>query len=267
LRRRDRAAGTHARPGRQRAHCRVRSVEEPADQQPRAPAREEPVRARLHPRARVEPGKGARPLPRGRDPPRHQDRRRRIRHLPGAHGCRCAARGPDVLLASQSHGAHAAAVGPDGDRLEMTPRIVDGGRLQALILCALCLCGYVPGTYAQAPNWPSEFPPRPLAARTVNFPSYQIQTLPNGLQVIAVLHHEQPAVSIRLLVRAGSAADPKGKTGLAHVTASLLDQGTATQSASQFNDAIDFIGGSVNTGAGSDLTYANMVVMKDSFDS
>src|SRR5206468_3146271 len=74
-------------------------------------------------------------------------------------------------------------------------------------------------------------------------------------------------VSIRLLVRAGSASDPKGKTGLAHVTASLLDQGTATQSASQFNDAIDFIGGAAATGAGSDLTFANMIVMKDGFDS
>ena len=134
-------------------------------------------------------------------------------------------------------------------------------------LCALCLCGSVPIVLAQAPNWPNEFPPRPLPARNVNFPPYQIQTLLNGLQVIAVLHHEQPAVSMRLLFRAGSAADPKGKTGLAHVTASLLDQGTSTTSASQFNDAIDFIGGAVNAGAGSDLSFANMVVMKDSFDS
>jgi zinc protease len=134
-------------------------------------------------------------------------------------------------------------------------------------LCALCLCGFVRGSFAQAPNWPAEFPPRPQPARNVNFPPYEMQTLPNGLQVIAVLHHEQPAVSMRMLIRAGSAADPKAKTGLAHLTAALLDQGTTTQSASEFNDAIDFIGGAVTTGAGSDLSFANMVVMKDSFDS
>src|SRR6516162_6853289 len=134
-------------------------------------------------------------------------------------------------------------------------------------LSAVCLCGYVRDSFAQAPNWPSEFPPRPLSARNVSFPPYQMQTLPNGLQVIAVLHHEQPAVSMRMLIRAGSAADPAAKTGLAHLTASLLDQGTGTQSASEFNDAIDFIGGSVSAGAGSDLSYANMVVMKDSFDT
>jgi len=143
--------------------------------------------------------------------------------------------------------------------------------LKKIALCvslsSLCLCGFVRVVSAQAHNWPNEFPPRPLPARNVNFPPYQMQTLPNGLQVIAVLHHEQPTVSIRLLVRAGSAADPQAKTGLAHLTAALLDQGTTTQSASQFNDAIDFIGGAVNAGAGSDLSYANMVVMKDSFDS
>ena len=143
--------------------------------------------------------------------------------------------------------------------------------LKKIALCvslsALCLCGFVRFSFAQAPNWPSEFPPRPLAARNVSFPPYQMQTLPNGLQVVAVLHHEQPAVSMRLLIRTGSAADPKAKTGLAHLTSALLDQGTTTQSASQFNDAIDFIGGAVSTGAASDLSYANMVVMKDSFDS
>jgi zinc protease len=118
---------------------------------------------------------------------------------------------------------------------------------------------------AQTRPWPSERPPRPLAARDVKFPPYQIQTLPNGLQVVAVLHHEQPAVSMRLLIRAGSASDPKGKLGLVHELASLLDQGTETKSASDLADAIDFIGGAMGTGAATDLTHLNMVVMKDSF--
>ena len=104
-------------------------------------------------------------------------------------------------------------------------------------------------------------------ARDVSFPPYEMQTLPNGLQVVAVLHHEQPVVSMRMLVRAGSALDPKGKLGLAHLAASLLDQGTTTKSAQEMNDAIDFIGGEMGAGAGTDLTFVNMVVMKDSFDT
>ena len=73
--------------------------------------------------------------------------------------------------------------------------------------------------------WPIERPPRPLAARDVTFPPYEVRMLANGLQVIAVLHHEQPVVSMRLLVRAGSVQDPAGKIGVANLMASLLDQG------------------------------------------
>ncbi len=116
-------------------------------------------------------------------------------------------------------------------------------------------------------RWPSDGPPRPLAAREITFPPYEIRTLENGLQVVAVLHHEQPVVSMRLLVRAGAALDPPAKAGLASFAASLLDQGTTEQSATEMNDLIDFIGGAMGAGAGADLSFANVVVMKDSFDA
>jgi zinc protease len=141
-----------------------------------------------------------------------------------------------------------------------TPRAVCG----LILLIALVSSGSL---FAQARAWPSERPPRPLAARDVKFPPYEIQTLPNGLQVVVVLHHEQPAVSMRLLVRAGSASDPSGKLGLVNELASLLDQGTETRSAEELADAIDFIGGAMGTGAATDVTYLNMVVMKDSFEA
>jgi zinc protease len=120
---------------------------------------------------------------------------------------------------------------------------------------------------AQAPNWPSERPPRPLPARDVKFPPYEVRTLSNGLQVIAVFHHEQPAVSVRLIVRAGGAQDPAAKPGVAYLAASLLDQGTATKTAEQVANAIDSIGGALGTGAGTDLTFINAAVMKDSLNT
>ncbi len=118
---------------------------------------------------------------------------------------------------------------------------------------------------AQVREWPSELAPRPLVAHEVKFPPYEVRTLGNGMQVIAVLHHEQPAVSMRLLVRAGSVQDPAGKVGVASLTAALLDQGTTTRSAEQIADQIDFIGGALGTGSGPDLSFVNAVVMKDSF--
>jgi len=137
-------------------------------------------------------------------------------------------------------------------------------RITACVSALFCLVGAI--AFAQTRQWPSERPPSPLAARDIKFPPYELQTLSNGLQVVAVLHHEQPVVNMRLLIRAGASFDPKNKLGLAHMAASLLDQGTKTKSASELNDEIDFIGGAMGAGAGTDLTFVNMIVMKDSFE-
>jgi zinc protease len=128
------------------------------------------------------------------------------------------------------------------------------------------MLGAAVSAQAQTRNWPSERPPRPLAERNVKFPPYAVKTLANGLQVIAVSHHEQPAVSLRLLVRAGAAQDPDDKPGVAALLASLLDQGTTSRSAEQIANSIDSIGGALGTGAGTDLSFVNAIVMKDSLN-
>ena len=114
-------------------------------------------------------------------------------------------------------------------------------------------------------NWPTENAPRPLPAHEVKFPPYEIRSLSNGMQVVVVLHHEQPAVTMRLLIRAGAAQDPGRKGGVADLVARLLDQGTTTRNAEQIAEQIDTIGGAMGTGSGTDLTWVNAVVMKDSF--
>lgn len=139
-------------------------------------------------------------------------------------------------------------------------------RIRIAVLALAGLAASAGSVTAQVAAWPSERPPRPLPAKDVRFPPYQIRTLSNGLQVIAVPHHEQPAVSLRLLVRAGGSQDPAGKAGVAMLAASLLDQGTTTRDAETIASTIDSIGGALGTGAGSDLTFVNAVVMKDSFD-
>jgi zinc protease len=118
----------------------------------------------------------------------------------------------------------------------------------------------------QRMDWPRENPPRPLPARPVTFPPYEIRKLANGLQVVLVSQNEQPSISVRMVVRAGAAQDPKGKHGVAMLTATLLDQGAGTKSAEQIAETIDFIGGVLATGAGTDLTYVNSIVMKDSYE-
>lgn len=137
-------------------------------------------------------------------------------------------------------------------------------RVGAALACALAVVSFEAS--AQVRDWPSERPPRPLPAREVKFPPYAMRTLGNGLQVVAVSHHEQPAVSLRLLVRAGGALDPADKPGVSSLAAAVLDQGTTTRSAEQIAAMIDSIGGIMGSGSGTDLSFIQAIVMKDSLN-
>jgi zinc protease len=117
-----------------------------------------------------------------------------------------------------------------------------------------------------SPLCAQERPPRPLEAPPVRVPPYEVRTMPNGLRVVVVSQNEQPAVSLRMLVKAGTAQDPTGRPGVAAMVGALLDQGTAKRSSEQISDVIDYVGGALGTGAGTDLSYVNVLVLKDSFD-
>jgi len=129
----------------------------------------------------------------------------------------------------------------------------------ALSLSVAVLVSSVATAQDSFPNWPSERAPRPLPSREVKFPPYEIRTLANGMRVLTILHHEQPVVTMRLLVGAGAAEDPQGKAGLSSLLGNLLDQGTGTRSAQEIADQMDTTGGALGTGSGSDLSSATVV--------
>ncbi len=141
------------------------------------------------------------------------------------------------------------------------------GRVGTLVLAALMGGPWLaPPASAQRVDWPSEQPPPPLLTRHVDFPDYEIRSLDNGLQIVYVGHHEQPAVNVRMILRAGAAADPPGQPGVASLVGQLLDQGTTTRSAQEIAGAIDSIGGALSVGTARDLGFVDVLVMKDSFD-
>jgi zinc protease len=115
-------------------------------------------------------------------------------------------------------------------------------------------------------DWPREQPPPALAPRHVAFPSYQLRTLSNGLQVLAVPHHEQPSVVFRLLIRAGAVQEPADRPGVANFVATLLNQGTTTKSAEDVATMIDSAGGFIGAAAGSELSWVQGAVIKDRTD-
>ena len=140
-----------------------------------------------------------------------------------------------------------------------------GSRATSWLAAVWCV-GLATSVWAQTSQWPTESPPPPLLAPEVKFPEYQLYQLSNGLQVVVVGAHEQPVVNARLLVRAGASSDPDGKAGVAALAAQMLDQGTTSRTAQEIAETIDNIGGGLSVGAGSDLSFVNILVMNDSFD-
>jgi zinc protease len=139
--------------------------------------------------------------------------------------------------------------------------------VRAFSVAATALAALTTLAVAQTRSWPMELPPRPLAPRPVTFPPFEVRKMANGLSVVLVSQNEQPSVSVRMILRAGAAQDPKGKAGLAMLTSTLLDQGAGNRTAEQLADEIDFIGGLLGTGAGTDLSYVNTVVMTDAYNT
>jgi zinc protease len=113
---------------------------------------------------------------------------------------------------------------------------------------------------------PKQAGPPPAPAKDVRFPAFEEKTLANGLRVVVIEQHEQPVVSLRMVLPAGKSFEPAGKAGLANATADLLSKGTATRSAQQIAEAIDVVGGNLFAQAGLESGYANAAVTSDQLD-
>ena len=70
-------------------------------------------------------------------------------------------------------------------------------------------------------------------------------TLSNGAVLMVSEQHLLPMVTVAIAFDAGSRRDPKGKEGLAELTANSITQGTKDLTATEFNQKVDFMGSEV----------------------
>ncbi|MFL5343993.1 MAG: M16 family metallopeptidase [Hyalangium sp.] len=101
---------------------------------------------------------------------------------------------------------------------------------------------------------PKELPPfaedKPLPV-----PKILKSTTPEGLTLWLVPREGFPKVSVLLAVRGGTAADPKGKEGLAQLLADTLKEGTASRTSRQIAEEVQSVGGSLEVHADDDAIY------------
>ena len=87
-------------------------------------------------------------------------------------------------------------------------------------------------------------------------------TLSNGAVLLVSEEHRLPMVTMMIEFDAGTRRDPKGKEGLAELTAECLSQGTKELTAPEFDQKVDFMGSSVGVSAGRDYSTAAMTTLK-----
>jgi zinc protease len=87
-------------------------------------------------------------------------------------------------------------------------------------------------------------------------------TLSDGATLLVSEEHQLPMVTVMIEFDAGTRRDPKGKEGLAELTARCISQGTKELTAPEFNQKVDFMGSSVGVSAGRDYATAGMTSLK-----
>jgi zinc protease len=102
--------------------------------------------------------------------------------------------------------------------------------------------------------------PAPISAEVFDPTTF---TLDNGLQVVVVTNRRAPIVTQMLWYKVGAADDPRGRSGLAHVTEHLMFKGTPEHPDGEFSDIVARLGGSENAFTSYDYTGYYQTVARE----
>ena len=108
--------------------------------------------------------------------------------------------------------------------------------------------------------------PKPGPNPKFVLPPIEKTKLSNGLEVWMVEQRELPIVSMNLVLRTGQTSEPADRTGVASLTASLLDDGTAKRSAADIVNQLQGLGANIGAGSGWDSTNVTLSTLTRNLD-
>lgn len=96
----------------------------------------------------------------------------------------------------------------------------------------------------------------PAPAQNLTIPplKYHQRTLDNGLQVLSLVDHSSPTVTVQVWYHVGSKDDPQGRSGFAHLFEHLMFKATKHMPAEQMDKLTEAVGGMNNASTGDDVT-------------
>lgn len=109
--------------------------------------------------------------------------------------------------------------------------------------------------------------PGAALAQQVQLPPITRRELSSGAHLVLMPYHRAPTVTVIAVFEGGEATDPDGKAGAVHLMADTLRKGTATRSAEQLAEEIDFLGGSLSCSSGLDSVAVALSVMTRDVDA
>lgn len=100
----------------------------------------------------------------------------------------------------------------------------------------------------------------------LSLPPIEKTKLSNGLEVWMVEQRELPMVALNLVLKTGRTNEPDGKTGVAGLTTSLIDDGTKKRSAVEIANELQAIGANLGAGGTWDSTNVAMQTLTKNLD-
>ncbi len=165
-----------------------------------------------------------------------------------------------LLLLAGLAGACATPAGPKPPVTAVPP-------ISPTIVVSAAPAPSTPVPERQSPDAPfRQHAPAATAEPTFTPPHWKRFKLKNGLDVFLVEFHDLPLVDFNLMVKAGGAANPADKAGLADLTARMLDEGTKTRGAIEIADQIAALGATLSTGGSWDASNVSLSTLTRNLD-
>jgi zinc protease len=108
--------------------------------------------------------------------------------------------------------------------------------------------------------------PRQAAPRAYSFPPFGEEVLENGIRLMVCPIPKLPLITLLVVINSGAAADPKGKEGLARLTAKSLVEGTPGKSGIDLSGILEGLGTSLESGADWDSSVLKTTFLAEHLD-
>ncbi len=100
----------------------------------------------------------------------------------------------------------------------------------------------------------------------VTIPPVWTGALSNGVKISGITQKELPLVNYLLVIEGGHLLDEPDKSGVANLTASLLNEGTKNKTPEELEDAIRLLGASINVYAGNENITIRVSTLARNFE-